>query len=310
MRSLRGLDKQQKKHSLILYFPPKNCNHLTIGWNCAHPFLGEKRKEQKMELEWFKFHRNWSYGLYELSDAEAGRFTKAICQYIDTGEIQALSGNERILFSMAVMQLKQDAEHVARISSVRAEARRGKGARQKEMISNDNNSYQMKTNDIKNNKSSIKKEEIRIKNTEEDLNIICAEAQENQDSAPKDTNLTPDDSNYWKFAKENAELAETFYKTTGIHPVKSQFGRWVKDLRDLAEAGISAEQLRKTINYMQSEGIPLSAPGSCLKTAQWLKSRGSVPVRSQSKQKPTYNAFEQLAMQMNGIPEPSWDVEL
>lgn len=122
--------------------------------------------------------------------------------------------------------------------------------------------------------------------------------------------LNPDDHDFWRFAKDNAELAEAFYRTTGIVPVKSQFGRWVKDLRDLAEAGINAEQLRKTINYMQTEGIQISAPGSCLKTAQWLKSRGSVPVRSQSKQKPAYNAFEQLAMQMNGIQEPSWDVEL
>ena len=264
----------------------------------------------KMEMEWFKFHRNWSYGLYELSDAEAGRFTKAICQYIDTGEIQALSGNERILFSMALMQLKQDAEHVAKVSSARAEARRGKGSKQKEMITFDNNSYQLLSKEIKNNNSSIKKEEIRNKNKEKEINNNCAEAQETQVSAPKSTTSNPNDNGFWKFAKENAELAEVFYRATGIYPVKSQFGRWVNDLRDLAEAGISPEQLRKTITYMQSEGIPLSAPGSCLKTAQWLKSRGSVPVKNQLKQKPQYNAFEQLAMQMNGIPEPSWDVEL
>lgn len=100
-------------------------------------------------------------------------------------------------------------------------------------------------------------------------------------SAPK-PKLSPDEHEFWKFAKENAELAETFYRVTGISPVKSQFGRWVNDLKDLAEADISPERLRKTIEYMYSENIPVSAPGSCLKTAQYLKSRGSVPVRKNS----------------------------
>lgn len=134
---------------------------------------------------------------------------------------------------------------------------------------------------------------------------ICAEAQKSQEKSK----LTPDDHDFWKFAKENAELAETFYRATGIAPVKSQFGRWVNDLRDLAEAGITSDRLQKTIDYMQSEGVQISSPGSCLKTAQWLKARGSVPVKGQQK-RPQYNAFEELAMKMNGIPVPEYDVEV
>lgn len=258
-------------------------------------------------MVWFKFYIAWDDVIQELTDAEAGRFLKALMAYEKTGEIKSLTGTERIMYNVALKQAKQDAEHVAEISKIRSEARRGT---QKSKTINSNNSNQMITNDnnckeMLSNDTQIK--DIKIKDIKnKDLNI-CAEA---HDSAPKSANVTPDDHDFWKFAKDNAELAETFYRTTGIVPVKSQFGRWVKDLRDLAEAGINAEQLRKTINYMQTEGIQISAPGSCLKTAQWLKSRGSVPVRSQSKQKPAYNAFEQLAMQMNGIPEPSWDVEL
>lgn len=230
-----------------------------------------------MELEWFKFHCIWSEGVRDLSDAEAGRFLKAVCDYIDTKEIKALSGNERLLFSIALKQMKQDEEYAARISSVRAEARRGKGSRQKEMITNDINSYQLISKENKKNISCNKSKELRIKNKEEELNNIA----ETSVSAPK-PKLSPDDHEFWKFAKENAELAETFYRTTGISPVKSQFGRWVNDLKDLAEADISPERLRKTIEYMYSENIPVSAPGSCLKTAQYLKSRGSVPVRKNS----------------------------
>lgn len=265
---------------------------------------------------WFKCYIAWDEIVEELSDAEAGRFFKALMKYHKSGEIRSLSGTEKLMYNVALKQAKQDAEHVAEISRIRSEARRG--AQKKTKESNDNNSLQILSNDDKsqemisnddNSLQDLRVKELRVKEVKS-IDNICASAQESNDSAPKGANKTPDDPDFWKFAKENAELAETFYRTTGIVPVKSQFGRWVKDLRDLAEAGISAEQLRKTINYMQSEGIPLSAPGSCLKTAQWLKSRGSVPVRSQSKQKPTYNAFEQLAMQMNGIPEPSWDVEL
>lgn len=147
-----------------------------------------------------------------------------------------------------------------------------------------------------------KRKDIEI---EEEKELICADANK---SVAKSQNLKPDDHDFWKFAKENAELAETFYKTTGIYPVKSQFGRWVNDLRDLAEAEITSERLQKTITYMQTKNIPLSAPGSCLKTAQYLKARGSVPAKSQ--QKPKYNAFEEYAMKLNGIPVPEYDVEI
>ena len=165
-----------------------------------------------------------------------------------------------------------------------------------EISSNDNNSLQ-----------DLRDKELRDKENEElkSKDLTCADTHK---SVSKQKNLMPDDHDFWKFAKENAELAETFYRATGISPVKSQFGRWVNDCRDLAEAGISPEQLRKTINYMQSENIPLSAPGSCLKTAQYLKSRGSVPVKTQ--QKPRYNAFEEYAMKLNGIPVPEYDVEV
>lgn len=168
--------------------------------------------------------------------------------------------------------------------------------------------------------SNVRKCDIEIEidkdkdiDIDKDKELNCADAQNLNGQKPaKSQNLTPEDHDFWKFAKENAQLAETFYKATGIYPVKSQFGRWVNDLRDLAEAGISAERLQKTIAYMQSENIPLSAPGSCLKTAQWLKSRGGVPVKAtrQTQQKPKYNAFELLAMRENGIPVPEYDIEV
>lgn len=129
-------------------------------------------------MEWFKFHTIWGSGLNDLSDAEAGRFLKAVCQYVDSGEIPSLSGNERFLLSIALKQLKQDAEHTARISSVRAEARRGKGLNSEQLITNVNNCSQMITNENKNNNCCIKsKNKNKEKETEKDIESLSADAQ-------------------------------------------------------------------------------------------------------------------------------------
>lgn len=224
-------------------------------------------------MEWWKFHTIWNEGIRELSDAEAGRYLKALIDFEEFGEIRTLTGAEKVVYSISCKQLKLDAERIAEISNSRAEAGRKGGLKTKQNQAKKANAKQNEANEA----IAFKNKELRIKNKEEELNNIA----ETSVSAQK-PKLSPDDHEFWKFAKENAELAETFYRTTGIYPVKSQFGRWVNDLKDLAEADISPERLRKTIDYMYSENIPVSAPGSCLKTAQYLKSRGSVPVRKNS----------------------------
>ena len=250
-----------------------------------------------MEMEWFKFHKIWSKGLHDLSDAEAGRFTKAVCDFQDTGEIQSLSGNERFLFSIALEQMKQDADHIARVSSVRAEARRGKGLRQKEMITNDNNSYQLLSKENKNNNSSIKNKEIRNKNKEEELINICAEA---HDSAPEKPKLTPNDHEFWKFAKENAELAEAFYKASGLYPIGNQFGRWVNDLKNFHEAGITVQQMQAAVQKIRREGrITISAPGSVFTTARDISlggSSGRIVTQPKPQNKTAYEMLEEMGI--------------
>ena len=258
-------------------------------------------------MEWFKFHTIWNDGIRELSDAEAGRYLKALIDFEEFGETKTLTGAEKVVYSISCKQLKQDAERNAEISSVRAAAGRIGGLKSKQIQANESKTEQNEAKEA-NAGICLKNKELRIKNQELREKNNIAETDVPAPKNAKTEKSSPDGHDFWKFAKENAELAETFYKATGIYPVKSQFGRWVNDLRDLAEAGISSERLQKTISYMQSENIPLSAPGSCLKTAQWLKSRGSVPAKSQ--QKPKYNAFEEYAMKLNGIPVPDYDVEV
>ena len=219
---------------------------------------------------WFKFYTAWGEGVQELSDTEAGRFLKAVCACAESREIPTLSGAEKVLFAIASKQIKQDADRNAEISRTRAEVGRIGGLTSKQLQAKGSNCKQKEAKQANASNCSIK--ELRIKNTEKEVNL-CAEARGKAD---------PDSSDFWKFAKENSELAEEFHKLTGLTPVKSQFGRWINDLRDLAEAEITVDRMRKTVIYMQSKELPISAPGSILKTAQWLKARGSVPVQRQS----------------------------
>lgn len=156
--------------------------------HCQRSAIAQRSLFRKVIMEWFKFHTIWSEGIRELSDAEAGRFLKAVCDFIDSGEIQSLSGTERIMFSIALKQLKRDAEHSAKVSSVRAEARRGKSLENEEKITNDINSYQMISNENKNNNSCIKNKELRIKNKElreRDIEKESADAQPAPDKKPQ-----------------------------------------------------------------------------------------------------------------------------
>ena len=110
---------------------------------------------------WFKFYALWGTGMQELSDAEAGRFIKALCTYAETGETVSLSGAERVLFTMALKQLKQDADHSAKISSVRAEAGRAGGLSSKQNEANESNCLQTEANI-----DNCSNKELRIKNKE------------------------------------------------------------------------------------------------------------------------------------------------
>ena len=265
----------------------------------------------KGDLEWFKFRDSWIDVFTSLSKPEMDRLFFAIREFNNGRELPDMVGRESLVWIMIKAELEKD--KTSRRNAAEAHKVAGaKGGRPKAAKTNLDITETKKTNLVsekpnetkKTNLEQLRVKELRVKSTESEKNNICAEARNSS---------SPDDHEFWAFAKENADLAEAFYKATGISPVKSQFGRWVNDLRDLSEAGINIERMQKTVAYMNSENIPLSAPGSILKTAQWLKSRGSVPSKSRSgsaKQQPSYNAFEELAMHMNGIPEPSWDVEL
>ena len=118
---------------------------------------------------WFKFYTAWGEGIMELSDAEAGRFIKAVCSLADGGENPALSGNERILFAMVRKQIEQDRERAEKTSSVRAEVGRLGGissAKQRQAIVSNCNQSEANASDDKQMQPNAFNKELRIKNQE------------------------------------------------------------------------------------------------------------------------------------------------
>ena len=125
---------------------------------------------------WFKFYSAWGDGINELTDEEAGHFIKAVCKYAETGEVEQLSGIERVLFAMVLKQMKQDAEHAESVSSARAKSGRmgglvSSGSKQnKQMLPIATNCLQNEANDSKSEQNEanalIKNKELRIKNSE------------------------------------------------------------------------------------------------------------------------------------------------
>lgn len=77
--------------------------------------------------EWFKARLSWREGIEALSDAEAGRFAKALWKYAETGEVESLSGGEKFAFAMCRGTLERDAQERAELSGKRAEVGRKGG---------------------------------------------------------------------------------------------------------------------------------------------------------------------------------------
>ena len=70
--------------------------------------------------EWFKARLIWLDGIEALSDAEAGRFVKALWRYAATGETVASSGGEKFALATCIATLRQDAAERTKLSETRS----------------------------------------------------------------------------------------------------------------------------------------------------------------------------------------------
>lgn len=70
--------------------------------------------------DWFKARNVWGAAIATLTDEEAGRLMKAIWAYTMNGEQVELTGAERGIFALILLQLSQDDERESDISNKRA----------------------------------------------------------------------------------------------------------------------------------------------------------------------------------------------
>lgn len=120
---------------------------------------------------WFKAKVDWGEALGLLSDTEAGRFAKALWKYAATGEAGTLTGREQMLFALVLADLRREAEHRERISTLRSEAGRRGGRPRAE--SKTSNGLSPKADESNQSETESRKEKDRIQTKEPEAG--CAE---------------------------------------------------------------------------------------------------------------------------------------
>ena len=111
---------------------------------------------------WFKARMTWGAGIDALSDAEAGRFAKALWKYAATHEEIQLQGAEKVLLALALMELRQDDIADAELANARANAGRMGGLQKQANLAN--------ASTAKQNVANLANATNKNKNKEEDIN--------------------------------------------------------------------------------------------------------------------------------------------
>ena len=258
-------------------------------------------------LEWLKFRDDWFDVLLALSKPEMDRLLTAIREYSNDREVPEMTGRESFPWILIKAELEKDKTSRRKAADAHREAG-AKGGRPRAEETNKVIEETKKTNLVLEKPNEIKEnqnnqidtvKELRVKSTEvkEVKNNICAEAHV---SAPEKPKLTPNDHDFWKFAKENAELAEAFYKASGLYPIGNQFGRWVNDLKNFREAGITVQQMQAAVQKIRREGrITISAPGSVFTTARDISlggSSGRVVTQPKPQNKTAYEMLKEMGI--------------
>lgn len=209
-------------------------------------------------MEWVKLHLSWADGLQALTDdddnideAACGRFFLGLLQYIKTGEKPKMSGPEKVLFAMAVADLKKDyvfkeqtknAEEAKRqaISDARRDAANARWSRAAEQPQNASSvqtdanactSMQEHATDSNDKQSvqiaPIKNKDIRDKNIDPDKEI---EKEKNKKKKDADANGLPAGENKTPRPGRQKPVTEARYdQRPNTEPDGSSVPQWLLD---------------------------------------------------------------------------------
>ena len=75
---------------------------------------------------------------------------------------------------------------------------------------------------------------------------------------------------------KNKELAEAFMIASGLKPIGKEHGLWNAALKQIAEAGITAEEIPRVVEYMRRENLTIGSPKSILNVGRDLKASGKI----------------------------------
>ena len=130
------------------------------------------------------------------------------------------------------------------------------------------------------------KNKIKNKINNKDLTAIAVVESENSTSVddfeeklnnPKTEKIKkePTDPTYWDFLGPNKQAGIAFYEAAKLVPVRSEFGKWAKGFQELAEAGITPEEIPKIVTEMRKQGLTIKAPQSILAIGRDMKAKQS-----------------------------------
>jgi len=125
--------------------------------------------------------------------------------------------------------------------------------------------------------SEPQEEVVVIESPEIDQNINSDFLEKNpktkKQKIPKEPKpkLKPDDPNFWKFLKENAQYGQKFYEATKLFPVGKQFGLWIEACQEFREAGVTPEIIPKAVSLARTRKWPIKSPKSILTAAREIK---------------------------------------
>ncbi len=126
---------------------------------------------------------------------------------------------------------------------------------------------QISLSDISEESKIPEKQEIQ-----EEINIVSSQPMDDKQKKEKKQKpkLKPDDPNFWKFLKENAQYGQKFYEATKF-PVGKQFGLWIEACQEFQEAGVTPEIIPKAVSLARTRKWPIKSPKSILTAAREIK---------------------------------------
>lgn len=170
---------------------------------------------------WFKAKVDWGEALGLLSDTEAGRFAKALWKYAATGEAGTLTGREQMLFALVLADLRREAEHRERISTLRSEAGRRGGRPRAE--SKTSNGLSHKADESNQSETESRKEKDRTQTKEPEAG--CAEGG-GAASTPVIT-LPLNDGSEWPVGADLARQWRELYPAVDVEQALRSMRGWL-----------------------------------------------------------------------------------